>query len=158
MADGVEASGKNTTGTVTNLSELKYTPAKDDYGKTISLRIYQRYNNATIFSVVLTGGVVKTFDLTSVLTHDTLGKPLTFGKEFTTTDTTTDSKGYYTAKGTVVYNGEENAVNKNQVKTNTTFEYVGQGTYYAYCHAYNRTSTDGKKVFSRWSNVKKYYK
>ncbi|MGN8755173.1 hypothetical protein [Blautia sp. HCP3S3_C4] len=28
-------------------------------------------------------------------------------------------------------------------------------TYYAGLHAFNRTSEDGKKVFSQWSNVKK---
>ena len=122
MADGVEASGKNATGDVTNLSDLKYTPSKDDYGKTISLRIYQRSNNATIFSVVLTGGVVKAYDLTAVLSHNTLGKPLTFGKGFTTTDITTDSKGYYTTRGTVVYNGEE-----NKPTPTTPYDYVISG-------------------------------
>ena len=44
------------------------------------------------------------------------------------------------------------SVNKNQVKTNTTFEYVGQETYYAYCHAWKRDE-NGKKVFSDWSNA-----
>ena len=34
---------------------------------------------------------------------NTSGKPLTFGKEFTPTGTTTDSKGYYITTGTVVY-------------------------------------------------------
>ena len=36
-----------------------------------------------------------------------------------------------------------------------TFKNVKKGTYYAGLHAFNRTSEDGKKVFSQWSNVKK---
>ena len=42
------------------------------------------------------------------------------------------------------------AVNKNQAKTSTTFKYVDQGTYYAYCHAWTRDA-NGKKVFGEWS-------
>ena len=34
----------------------------------------------------------------------------------------------------------------------TTFKYVQQGTYYAYCHAWKRDA-NGKKVFSDWSNA-----
>ncbi len=41
-------------------------------------------------------------------------------------------------------------VNKNILTTKTTFTYTGQGTYYAYCHAWKKV--DGKKVFSDWSN------
>ena len=47
---------------------------------------------------------------------------------------------------------------KKVYKGNTvtaTFTKVGKGTYYAGLHAYNRTSEDGKKVFSPWSNAKK---
>ena len=51
-----------------------------------------------------------------------------------------------------ITNKDYDSVNKNQVKTNTTFEYVGQGTYYAYCHAWTRDE-NGKKVFSEWSNA-----
>ena len=51
-----------------------------------------------------------------------------------------------------ITNKDYDSVNKNQVKTNTTFEYVGQGTYYAYCHAWKRDE-NGKKVFSDWSNA-----
>ena len=51
-----------------------------------------------------------------------------------------------------ITNKDYTSVNKNQVKTNTTFEYVGQGTYYAYCHAWKR-DVNGKKVFSDWSNA-----
>ena len=50
-----------------------------------------------------------------------------------------------------ITNKNYDAVNKNQVKTETTFNYVGQGTYYAYCHAWKRV--DGKKVFSGWSEA-----
>ena len=112
MADGVEAAGKNATGSVENLSELSYTPVKEDYGKTISLRIYKtKYattTSSTVFSVVLTGGVVKAYDITALLSKNTSGKALTFGEGFTTTNTSTDSNGYYVTTGTVVYNGEEN--------------------------------------------------
>ncbi|WP_368187546.1 hypothetical protein [Blautia wexlerae] len=41
---------------------------------------------------------------------------------------------------------------KNQVQTTSTFKYVQQGTYYAYCHAWKRDE-NGKKVFGDWSNV-----
>ena len=40
-------------------------------------------------------------------------------------------------------------VNKNVLTTDTTFYYVEQGTYYAYCHAWRRV--DGKKEFGGWS-------
>ena len=43
-------------------------------------------------------------------------------------------------------------VTKNQVKTTGDFNYVQQGTYYAYCHAWKR-GADGKKVFGDWSNA-----
>ena len=36
-----------------------------------------------------------------------------------------------------------------------TFTKVPKGTYYVGLHAYNRTSENGKKVFSPWSNAKK---
>ena len=51
-----------------------------------------------------------------------------------------------------ITNKDYASVNKNQVKTNTTFEYVGQGQYYAYCHAWTRDE-NGKKVFGAWSNA-----
>ena len=51
-----------------------------------------------------------------------------------------------------ITNKDYTSVNKNQVKTNTTFEYVGQGQYYAYCHAWTRDE-NGKKVFGEWSNA-----
>ena len=43
-------------------------------------------------------------------------------------------------------------VTKNQVKTTGDFNYVQQGTYYAYCHAWTRNA-EGKKVFGEWSNI-----
>ena len=36
-----------------------------------------------------------------------------------------------------------------------TFKNVKKKTYDAGLHAFNKTSEDGKKVFSQWSNVKK---
>ncbi|MDO4337066.1 MAG: MBG domain-containing protein [Eubacteriales bacterium] len=44
---------------------------------------------------------------------------------------------------------------KNGKTVTVTFKNVKAGTYYAGLHAWNRTSTDGKKVFSPWSNVRK---
>ena len=43
-------------------------------------------------------------------------------------------------------------VTKNQVKTTGDFNYVQQGTYFAYCHAWTRNA-EGKKIFSGWSNI-----
>ncbi|MDU2990866.1 MAG: hypothetical protein E7B45_17190 [Lachnospiraceae bacterium] len=37
-----------------------------------------------------------------------------------------------------ITNKDYTSVNKNQVQTSTTFKYVQQGTYYAYCHAWKR--------------------
>ena len=51
-----------------------------------------------------------------------------------------------------ITNKDYASVNKNQVQTSTTFKYVQQGTYYAYCHAWKRDE-NGKKVFSDWSNA-----
>ena len=51
-----------------------------------------------------------------------------------------------------IKNKDYDSVNKNQVQTSTTFKYVQQGTYYAYCHAWKRDA-NGKKVFSDWSNA-----
>ena len=52
-----------------------------------------------------------------------------------------------------ITNKDYDSINKNQVQTSTTFKYVQQGTYYAYCHAWKRDE-NGKKVFSPWSNLK----
>ena len=51
-----------------------------------------------------------------------------------------------------IKNKDYASVNKNQVSTSTTFKYVQQGTYYAYCHAWKRDA-NGMKVFSDWSNA-----
>ena len=51
-----------------------------------------------------------------------------------------------------ITNKDYASVNKNQIQTSTTFKYVQQGTYYAYCHAWKRDE-NGKKVFSDWSNA-----
>ena len=51
-----------------------------------------------------------------------------------------------------ITNKDYDSVNKNQVQTSTTFKYVQQGTYYAYCHAWKRDE-NGMKVFSGWSNA-----
>ena len=45
-----------------------------------------------------------------------------------------------------------NGINKNQITTQTTYQYLQKGTYYAYCHAWKR-GEDGKKIFGDWSNI-----
>lgn len=40
-------------------------------------------------------------------------------------------------------------VRKNLTKTEVYFNYIQTGTYYVYCHAWNKV--DGKKVYSKWS-------
>ncbi|MDC7289109.1 hypothetical protein NXH76_14970 [Blautia schinkii] len=42
-------------------------------------------------------------------------------------------------------------VKANVLTTETTFQYINQGVYYAYLHSWKRV--DGKKVFSGWSNA-----
>ena len=76
-----------------------------------------------------------------------------------------DATGYDVVLGSSVkkVNGEKRPVDygtlvKKNVKGNTvtvTFKNVKKGTYYAGLHAFNRTSEDGKKVFSKWSNSEK---
>lgn len=76
-----------------------------------------------------------------------------------------NADGYDVVLGTSTkkVNGEVRPVEygklvKKNVKGNVvtvTFKNVEKGTYVAGLHAYNRTSEDGKKVFSQWSNVKK---
>ena len=77
----------------------------------------------------------------------------------------TNATGYDVVLGSSVksVNGEKRPVDfgelvKKNVKGNTvtvTFKNVPEGTYYAGLHSFNRTSEDGKKVFSKWSNSKK---
>ena len=72
-----------------------------------------------------------------------------------------DATGYDIVLGTSVkkVNGERRPVEygklvKKNVEEGTvevTFTNVPSGTYYAGLHAYNRTSKDGSKVFSKWS-------
>ena len=60
-------------------------------------------------------------------------------------------------------NGEKRPVDygtlvEKNIKGNVvtvTFKNVKKGTYYAGLHSFNRTSEDGKKVFSKWSNAEK---
>ena len=73
--------------------------------------------------------------------------------------------GYDVVLGTALksVNGEKRPVEYGKlVKKNikkgvvtATFKNVPKGTYYAGLHAFNRTSENGKKVFSPWSNTKK---
>ena len=51
-----------------------------------------------------------------------------------------------------ITNKQYDAVDKNKAKTTTSFKYVNQGTYYAYCHAWTRDE-NGKKVLGEWSNA-----
>ena len=76
-----------------------------------------------------------------------------------------NATGYDVVLGTAAknVNGEVRPVSygklvKKNIKGNVvtaTFKNVKKGTYYAGLHAFNKTSEDGKKVFSQWSNVKK---
>ena len=88
-------------------------------------------------------------------------------KGSTVTVTYTESEnatGYDVVLGTSVksVNGERRPVEygklvKKNVEEGTvevTFTNVPSGTYYAGLHAYNRTSKNGSKVFSKWSNHK----
>ena len=75
-----------------------------------------------------------------------------------------DATGYDVVLGSSVkkVNGEKRPVDygtlvKKNVKGNTvtvTFKNVKKGTYYAGLHSFNRTSENGSKVFSKWSNTK----
>ena len=77
----------------------------------------------------------------------------------------TTADGYDVVLGSAAkkVNGEYRPVEygklvKKNIKGNVvtaTFKNVKKGTYYAGLHAFKRTSEDGKKVFSQWSNVKK---
>ena len=75
-----------------------------------------------------------------------------------------NATGYDIVLGSSVkkVNGEKRPVDygtlvKKNVKGNTvtvTFKNVKKGTYYAGLHSFNRTSENGSKVFSKWSNTK----
>ena len=88
------------------------------------------------------------------------------GSDITVTYTKASAaKGYDVVLGTAArkVNGEYRPVEYGTlVKKNlgadtvsVTFKNVEAGTYYAGLHAFNRTSADNTKVFSKWSNVKK---
>ena len=88
------------------------------------------------------------------------------GSTVTVTYTKADNAdGYDVVLGTSTkkVNGEVRPVEygtlvKKNVKGNVvtaTFKNVKKGTYYAGLHAFNKTSEDGTKVFSQWSNAKK---
>ena len=75
-----------------------------------------------------------------------------------------DATGYDVILGSAVksVNGEKRPVDygtlvKKNIKGNVvtaTFKNVPAGKYYAGVHSFNKTSEDGKKVFSKWSNSK----
>ncbi|MDO4336633.1 MAG: hypothetical protein Q4C91_00915 [Eubacteriales bacterium] len=72
-------------------------------------------------------------------------------------DTVKGATGYDYVISTVAdyKNGRlENGINKNIPVTKTSYQYLPKGTYYVYCHAWNRV--DGKKVFSQWSNIRQF--
>ncbi len=75
-----------------------------------------------------------------------------------------NATGYDVILGSAVksVNGEKRPVDygtlvKKNIKGNVvtaTFKNVPAGKYYAGVHSFNKTSEDGKKVFSKWSNSK----
>ncbi len=85
------------------------------------------------------------------------------GKNVTITYTESrNAKGYDVVLGTKYgkVNGEKRPlsygkyVKKVGNKVTVTFKNVKKGNYYAALHAWNRTSEDNSKVFSKWSNIK----
>ena len=51
--------------------------------------------------------------------------------------------------------GDHKVLNLEEGTVTATFKKVPKGTWVVGMHAFNRTSEDGKKVFSPWSNLKK---
>ena len=51
--------------------------------------------------------------------------------------------------------GNHKKLNLKEGTVTATFKNVPKGTWVVGMHAFNRTSEDGKKVFSPWSNLKK---
>lgn len=87
------------------------------------------------------------------------------GSTVTVTYTTSeDATGYDVVLGSAVkkVNGEKRPVDygtlvKKNIKGNVvtaTFKNVPAGKYYAGVHSFNKTSENGSKVFSKWSNSK----
>ena len=54
-----------------------------------------------------------------------------------------------------ITNKDYDKVNKNVLDTETAFQYVDKGTYYAYCHAWTRDE-NGTKVFGEWSDAEEF--
>ena len=92
-----------------------------------------------------------------------IDKVIVKGNTVTVTYTkSSNATGYDVILGSAVksVNGEKRPVDygtlvKKNIKGNVvtaTFKNVPAGTYYAGVHAFNKTSEDGKKVFSKWSN------
>ena len=124
---------------------------RDENGK----KVFGEWSNLYKFTVTAT--TPSTPKITSVKAS---------GNTVTVTYTkSTNATGYDVVLGSSVksVNGEKRPVNygtlvKKNVKGNTvtvTFKNVKKGTYYAGLHSFNRTSEDGKKVFSKWSNSEK---
>ena len=118
-------------------------------------KVFGEWSNLYKFTVTATTPSTPT--VTSVKTN---------GNTVTVTYTkSADATGYDVVLGSSVksVNGEKRPVDfgelvKKNVKGDTvtvTFKNVPAGTYYAGLHSFNRTSEDGKKVFSKWSNSKK---
>ena len=51
--------------------------------------------------------------------------------------------------------GDHKVLNLKEGTVTATFKNVPKGTWTVGMHAFNRTSEDGRKVFSPWSNLKK---
>ena len=124
---------------------------RDENGK----KVFGEWSN--IYKFTITATTPSTPQITSVKVK---------GNTVTVTYTKSkDATGYDVVLGSAVksVNGEKRPVDfgdlvKKNVKGNTvtvTFKNVKKGTYYAGLHSFNRTSEDGKKVFSKWSNSKK---
>ena len=56
-----------------------------------------------------------------------------------------------------ITNKDYDSVNKNQVQTSTTFKYVQQGTYYAYCTLGNVTRTVRKYSVTGLAHIRLLY-
>ena len=70
------------------------------------------------------------------------------------TEASAGAEGYdyvISANKDCIYEKDYLKVNKNVGETETAFSYIPQGAL----HAWYRTSEDGTKVFSPWSNIKK---
>ena len=123
---------------------------RDENGK----KVFGAWSNLKKFEVTAT--TPSTPKITSVKVS---------GSTVTVTYTkSTDATGYDVVLGSSVkkVNNEKRPVDygtlvKKNVNGNTvtvTFKNVKKGTYYAGLHSFNRTSENGSKVFSKWSNTK----